>query len=203
HGDETRLTRICAAVILLTGSISAFDHLSRIVNGVMLSLDMQNAFTTWRSESNDVLFLPAATALAIAVGIPIIAAVQARRSSDSSSAAVITLAPMWKDLSTALPTISLQGTSSLSSSIEREHRMRIECEDALYELLPFMDTEARGAEDLDPVERCAAITDALERRLEGGKPPAPVPAPAWLADEDELLRIADAWSKRPATTSLV
>ncbi|MBM4507768.1 hypothetical protein GS582_30505 [Rhodococcus hoagii] len=91
----------------------------------------------------------------------------------------------------------------MSSSIEREHRMRIECEDALYELLPFMDTEARGAEDLDPVERCAAITDALERRLEGGKPPAPVPAPAWLADEDELLRIADAWSKRPATTSLV
>ncbi len=203
HGDETRLTRICAAVILLTGSISAFDHLSRIVNGVMLSLDMQNAFTTWRSESNDVLFLPAATALAIAVGIPIIAAVQARRSNDSSSAAVITLAPMWKDLSTALPTISLQGTSTLSSSIEREHRMRIECEDALYELLPFMDTEARGAEDLDPVERCAAITDALERRLDGGMPSAPVPAPAWLADEDELLRIADAWSKRPATTSLV
>lgn len=203
HGDEARKTRIWAALILLTGTVSAFDHISRMVNGVMLSMNVQNAFTVWRSESNDVLFLPAATVLAVVVGVPIISAVRARRSNDPASVAVVTLTPMWKDLSTALPTISLQGTTSaLPSSVEREHRMRIECEDALYELLPYMRAEDR-VDEVEPVDRCAAITVALERRRDGQAPGAPVLAPPWLADEDELLRIADAWSKRPATAGLV
>ncbi|MFF0818396.1 MAB_1171c family putative transporter [Rhodococcus sp. NPDC003318] len=203
HGDEARSTRIWAVLILLVGAVSAFDHLTRIVNGIMLALNQHNAFTVWRSESNDVLFLPAATALAIVVSWPIFTAIRTRRANDPSSAAVVALTPMWKDLSTAMPAISLQATTStLPSSVEREHRMRIECEDALYELLPYMSADDR-AEDVDPASRCAAITDALERRRSDRQPSSPVSAPRWLADEDELLRIADAWSTRPATAGLV
>ncbi|MEE2033380.1 DUF6545 domain-containing protein [Rhodococcus chondri] len=203
HGEQARNTRIWALLILLTGAVSSFDHLTRIVNGFMLALNHENAFTIWRSESNDVLFLPAATALAIVVSMPIFTAVRARRSNDPSSTAVLTLTPLWKDLSNSLPAISLQATTStLPSSVEREHRMRIEIEDALYELLPYMQAEDR-VDDLDPVSRCNAITAALERRRGGRQPVEPVQAPRWMADEDELLRIADAWSTRPATAGLV
>lgn len=203
HGDAVRRTRVWAVVILLTGSVSAFDHLTRIANGFMLSLGVQNGFTEWRSESNDVLFLPVATAAAIAVSFPIFTAIRTRRANDPSSAAVGVLMPMWKDLSAAMPAISLQTTTSaLASSVEREHRMRIECEDALYELLSYMRPEDR-AEGVDPASRCEAITDALELRRDTGRASEPVETPGWLTDEDELLRIADAWSKRPATAGLV
>ncbi|MFD1812068.1 DUF6545 domain-containing protein [Rhodococcus gannanensis] len=203
RGDQLRSTRFWAALVLVAGLVSAFDHLTRMVYGVLLGLDRSNVFTDWRSESNDVLFLPAATLAALTVCVPVAVALRARLSGDPSAAVVVRLTPLWKDLSAALPAVSLQSaTSALPSSVEREHRMRIECEDALYALLAHMPPEDR-AENMDPVVRCGAVTRALEHRLAGDEPARPATTPTWLADEDELLRIADAWSRRPVTVGLV
>ncbi|EME23403.1 DUF6545 domain-containing protein [Rhodococcus triatomae] len=203
RGDQLHRTRFWAALVLVAGTVSAFDHLSRSVYGVLLGMDRTNAFTHWRSESNDVLFLPAATLAALTVCVPVAVALRSRLSNDPSAVVVGRLTPLWKDLSAALPSVSLQAaTSALPTAAEREHRMRIECEDALYILLAHMGSEER-AEEVDPADRCVAVTRALERHLAGERPVRPEETPAWLADEDELLLLADAWSTRPVTVGLV
>ncbi|CDZ87498.1 hypothetical protein QM787_22305 [Rhodococcus ruber] len=195
-GEQNRSTRLWAGLILGTGAVSAFDHLTRFANAVLMSVEVTNGFTDWRSQSNDVLFLPTACVLAAVVAAPVLAAVRAKLHNDPSSVAVLTLTPMWQDLSTALPAMSIESTGLLPNSVDREHRMRIECEDAVFTLLPYM-TEQERREEATPMQRCAAIVNALERRRAGAAE-SRVATPRWLADEDELLRIAQTWTKRPA-----
>lgn len=195
--DTTRFHRVIAVVSLGCVLVSFFDHLSRLVNGLMLAAQWQNAFTQFRSESNDVLFLPAATVLALVVAAPLVQAVRVRLRHDPASMAVRRLEALWTDLVAAMPKHSLEATSLLPNSIEREHRMRIECEDAIYDLLPYMPTDVLQGSP-DPAELCDAIALALDRHHHGGSPTTEVFSPPWLTDETELLRIADAWTKRPA-----
>ncbi|WP_307718082.1 DUF6545 domain-containing protein [Rhodococcus marinonascens] len=105
------------------------------------------------------------------------------------------LQPMWRVLTSAVPDVMLGSTEDLAGN-EREHRMRIECEDALLRLLPWL--PAPGLDpDESPAVRAAAIADALESYglttdpVNHGGVQAP---PRWLTDEDEFLRVADAWT---------
>ncbi|MBM4575121.1 hypothetical protein GS489_33505 [Rhodococcus hoagii] len=122
HGDETRLTRICAAVILLTGSISAFDHLSRIVTGHAVP-GYADAFTTWRSESNDVLSFRCNGARHRGRDTDHRRGPRRGAQATPRLPQVITLAPMWKDLSTGSPDNLAAGKQLVVEQYRtREHR---------------------------------------------------------------------------------
>ncbi|MFZ2175678.1 MAG: DUF6545 domain-containing protein, partial [Rhodococcus sp. (in: high G+C Gram-positive bacteria)] len=192
--ESTTRLKIWLTLVLAAATVSMFDHLSRMANGIALSLNWSNALTDLRAQSNDVLFLPAACVLAAVVAVPAIEEAKIRLRSDPSSRAVIRLQNIWQDLIGAVPKVKLETEGVLHSSLEREHRMRIECEDALFLVLPYMNPKALG-DDATPEERCRAISDALSLFRVGDDDRPPITPPRWMVDEEELLRTADAWAR--------
>lgn len=196
--DSARSLRVWGLIVIVCACISWMDHMSRLVNGVMLSLDWHNAFTQARSESNDVLFLPFAAALAIVVAAPVVTAMRMRSKNDPASHALVRLTPMWQDLVLELPSVELKASGWLPNPAEHHHRIRIEVEDALFLLSPYLpDTDEKSS----PLERCEAIVLALERRRRDPSKRVTEPGPTWMADEDEILRIADMWTSRTAASA--
>lgn len=192
--ESTRSLRRWLVIVIAACTVSLYDHLSRMANGVMLSLNWHNALTELRSQSNDILFLPAATSMAIVLAIPAIAEAKVRLRSDSSSRAVRRLEDMWNDLVTMEPKVSVESVGVFHSSLELEHRMLIECEDALFLVLPYMSPEALSG-DVATEDRVKAITDAMRLYKAGDSDRALVAPPEWLVNEEEMLRIADAWAR--------
>ena len=193
--ERTRRNVAITSIAMVSCALGGADHVSRGLNAVMLSLGWENWLTEARSEANDLLFLPSITLVSLLAAMPVIPAIRARLKSDPSSRAAKRLEPIWRVLITAIPDLTLDSTEG-SVGIEREHRMRIECEDALLQLLPWM--PASGFEkDRSPAERADAVADAIAQYQQSPHPGhrtsvhAP---PRWLTDEEELLRVADAWT---------
>ena len=193
--ERTRRNVAITSIAIVSCTIAGVDHLTRGLSAVMLAVGWENWLTEARSEANDLLFLPSITLVSLLAAMPVIPAIRARLNNDPSSRAAKRLEQMWRVLTTAIPEVTLDSTEG-SVGIEREHRMRIECEDALLQLLPWM--PATGLEtERSPSDRAEAVGDALARYQQSAHPDhrnsvhAP---PRWHTDEEELLRVADAWT---------
>lgn len=186
--------RVGLAFVIAASCVSMYDHLTRMATGIMLSWDWHNTLTESRSQSNDVLFLPATCVIAMVLSVPAISEAKIRLRSDPSSRAVVRLQDMWQDLIEAAPKVELETEGLLHTSAEREHRMLIECEDALFLLLPYMNSAALD-EDATPAERVKAISAAMRLFKDSDGERQSVAPPQWLIDENELLRVADAWAR--------
>lgn len=192
--ESLRPLRSWLLVVIVATAVSIYDHLSRMINGVMLSLNWHNALTELRSQSNDILFLPAVTAMALVLAVPAIAEAKIRLRSDSSSRAVRRLEDMWSDLVAMEPKVTVESVGVFHSSLELEHRRLIECEDALFLILPYMNPSSLSG-DATVEERVQAISHAMRLYKAGVGDRVPVAPPEWLVDEEEMLRIADAWTR--------
>lgn len=185
---------IFGLVCLLCIAGSMFDHMSRLVSGLVLATGTQNAFTEARTHTNDLFFLPVVALLAW-VGIPsVVSSIRVRLGKDSAARNARILQGMWTQLSEAVTDVGVPATHDVpvdSSFIE--HRMFIDIEDAVYALLPHLPK----AEGDSPQDNARDLRIAAQR-ARAGEPPLHErdTAPPWLQESRKVLAVAAAWNEQ-------
>lgn len=179
-------------MVAITGSW--FDHLTRLASGWMLAFGQHNWFTDLRAESNDVLFLPI-IAMLLLVAVPsVLTSIRVRRGTDPDSLAVLRLRGLWKALTDEIPDYQLVESHWMVHPVDLHHRMRIETEDTLGELCRYVPEGCTWPDA--PADRVAIIKQALTTHARGVPPAEHVRRPVWMADEDHVDLVADAWNAR-------
>ena len=186
-------------------AVSLFDAITRIINACFVANHTQNAFTEWRGASNDSLFLPEVTVVALVLTGPLVHMLTTRLGIDQSTRRLRRLDPMWKDMSAVMPKVVLQPRPAALD--ERADRVGIEIFDAIGWLGPYLRAGVAPSHrpDLSHARRrdrsaiSAAI--ALQEALDGYRTNAPTPpAQASTAEVDSLDidRVGRVWEQAKA-----
>lgn len=194
------------ALAVVACAISLFDSTTRIINACFLYSNHHNAFTTWRSESNDVLFLPEVTVIALVLTVPLVNLLAERLGVDESSRQVRRLTPMWNDLSGAVPTVVLQQRPDRPDELAQ--RMGIEIWDTLIRLRDYLpprliprrtpDLSRISERDRVGVTAALAVQEAIEA-YRAGTPLAPSSATPADLNHLDLEELARGWELAPHT----
>ncbi|WP_072814626.1 MAB_1171c family putative transporter [Rhodococcus zopfii] len=197
----TRVLQIGAGLAVFISAVSAFDGITRIINSFLVAAHQNNAFTEWRSESNDILFLPEVTAIAIVLATPLAHRLAAKLGIDGASRRIRRLEPMWRDLTEAMPTVVLHPRPTDVDAIV--DRLEIEIWDTIVRLRPYLrpDLTPHDLPDLAQVSRhsradvirALAVHEAIDtyRAQQGTRPIARLDDHTESIDIDRLAR---AWA---------
>lgn len=144
--------RVIAAILIALGVVSVVDNLFRLLYAFLAATHASDAMEYLRSSSNDALFLPTVTALALVTLIPVATAVRGRFNPDADSVAVDKLEPLWALVTSAAPEVVVDRRlhKSATPARRRLYRMAIEIRDGELILDPH-------TPELDP----ASVEDAL------------------------------------------
>ncbi len=198
----TRVLQIGAGLAVFISAVSAFDGITRIINSFLVAAHQNNAFTEWRSESNDILFLPEVTAIAIVLATPLAHRLAAKLGIDGASRRIRRLEPMWRDLTEAMPTVVLHPRPTDVDAIV--DRLEIEIWDTIVRLRPYLRPDLTPPHDLPDlaqvsrhsradVIRALAVHEAIDtyRAQQGTRPIARLDDHTESIDIDRLAR---AWA---------
>lgn len=208
--------RVIGAILIALGVVSVVDNLFRLFYAVLTVTGASDPMQDLRSSSNDILFLPTVTVLALVTFIPVVTAVRGRFDPDADSVAVGKLEPVWALVTGAVPEVVVDHRlhKSVVPARRRLYRMTIEIRDAQLILDPYtpaLDPDSVDAaltycniptEDRDAVIagveliRAAAArhADTAPRVIQGGNG-VRADQVVGLDDELQLLgRLADNWS---------
>ncbi|ELB92474.1 MAB_1171c family putative transporter [Rhodococcus opacus] len=202
--SRSMLVRIGATLATFTCVISLIDSTTRIINACLLAGNHHNAFTTWRSESNDVMFLPEVTVIALVLAAPLVNRLAARLGIDQSSRLVRRLMPMWRDLSVAMPMLVLDQRPDRPDDLAQ--RMSIEIWDTLIRLRDYLpprlipartpDLSQIRERDRVGVTAALAVQEAIDA-YRAGAPAAPLSASPSDLNRLDLEELARGWELAP------
>lgn len=203
---KSALAAVGFALAVVACAISLLDSTTRIINACFLYGGHRNAFTIWRSESNDVLFLPEVTLIALVLTGPLVNRLAERMGLDKSSRQVRRLTPMWNDLSGAVPTVILQQRPDRADELAQ--RMSIEIWDTLIRLRDYLPPRLipRRTPDLSHIRErdrvgvtaALAVQEAIEGYRTGTPPESSSATPSDLNHLD-LEELARGWVLAPHT----
>ncbi|NLE82410.1 MAG: hypothetical protein GX610_23105 [Rhodococcus sp.] len=144
--------RVIGVILIALAVVSVIDNLFRLFYALLAATHASDALEYLRSSSNDALFLPTVTVLALVTLIPVVTAVRGRFNPDADSVAVDKLEPLWALVTAAAPEVVVDRRlhKSATPARRRLYRMAIEIRDGELILDPY-------TPELDP----AAVEDAL------------------------------------------
>lgn len=186
HARERKAWRtwVWVGATVTAAGLQAFDHITRAISGIYLSLGTHNLLTSIRTEGVDQIFLPAVAALALCTipGIWNTAQIRAGLVAIESD-----IQPMWSAITRHLPGITKPETSSLPLQ-SRVEEMFIEIEDGLVRL--SLPTNCKSPED-----GAVHVEEALHAYIDDGELANEIPT--WVADRTAIRRTAAAFKRLP------
>lgn len=195
---DRRGLRIVMILVLFAYFGSLVDSITRVINSFFLVDHHQNWFTEWRTESNDALFLPQVTIIALVLAVPLVNRLAAALNLDASSRRVALLTPMWADLTAVMPRYVYHPRPTDPDDLA--DRLAVEIWDVLLRLpIPLHPTYIQGLSkvrerDRGPVIAALAVQEALDiHASEGTRPTESV------SHEDlDITDLARGWAQARA-----
>ncbi|MFI9406412.1 MAB_1171c family putative transporter [Nocardia sp. NPDC052316] len=145
--------------------------------------------------------------VALVIAVPLVHVLAARTGWDRTGRQLRRLAPLWRDLTTAVPEVVLPaGVGRGRDPESRLYRMRVEITDALLQLRPHLSVDAVPESSVETY--AAQLALAARARAEGHAPvgappshPRQMPARDMTSELGHLLDLARHWPKARASLS--
>ncbi|MDH6283954.1 DUF6545 domain-containing protein [Prescottella agglutinans] len=195
-------------MVALLGAVASqlVDATTRPLSAAVLATGNINAFTEWRANSNDSMFLPAATFVAFVMSWPVVTKLLSEFGWDPSSRAHARIQPMWTTLTTALPGVKFDEPGQTPQ--ERADHAAIEVWDAMLQLrayfvVPDQDEYAKAfAAHRVPLQKrtavliCIGLQQACDAVRRGAQPLSDeeMRAATKVIDQTDMAELAKVWN---------
>ncbi|WP_458683601.1 DUF6545 domain-containing protein [Prescottella equi] len=201
-----RTTRLGMVAILGACASQLVDASTRPIAAAVLASGNVNAFTEWRANSNDSMFLPAATFVAVVMSWPVLAKILEKVGWDPASRALARIRPMWSTLTDAMPAVRFDEPGQTTQ--QRVDHAEIEVWDTMLRLRPYFAMpdpaafEAGFAECRVPEKKrtevlvCIGLQQACEDIVGGADPlpPEQTREATKIIDQTDLRELAKVWN---------
>lgn len=191
------------AFLLLAIAMSVVSLSTRVLGAWLSAFDVDTVLSHYRSAvENDVAFYASVLWLIPAAAPLVVSDIRSRMGLDRTELDEIQkLHPMWETLTQAAPAFRLteMHSNDLPSQTERIHRMRIEIEDIARAMTLRLPADFEWPEDARG--RARLLREATDRFVHGSPAVMGAEPPAWLADEEEVDRVAEEWDRAEASGS--